>query len=131
MQGLRLDIYRGPYGDCSAGGISGRCKNVTLIGTLDLRNGGEQRMNRQWRAANIEPLTGDSRGPFEVTDEAPAVVMVYRKPINGRPLVHVEPLEWPEGSWSMAGGTYVHGDSRFSDLAGFYGAVAFHDRFEH
>jgi hypothetical protein len=124
LTGLRLDIYRGPYGDASNGGISGRTDHVTLIGTLDVDGMSSLRDRRR-----VKLLEGDSRGPFAVSDDAPAVILVWRK-TGSQLLSHVEPLEpAPRGGY-MAGGTYLHGDSRFSDLAGFYGAVSFHDRSE-
>ncbi len=121
-RGLNLTIHRHvPWGDTSASGISSRTDMVTLVAQIDTRH----------RAARTYPLTGDSRGPFEVTDERPAVALVIRA-VMGKLLYHVEPFH-PEGyvfGRYMAGGTFVTGDSRFSDLVNFYGAVAFHDRNE-
>jgi hypothetical protein len=124
LTGLRLDIYRGPYGDASNGGISGLHNNVTLVGTLAIEGTSSLRDRR-----HVKLLQGDSRGPFTVSADAPAVILVWRKDSRGL-ISHVEPLVPALRGWYMAGGTYLHGDSRFSDLAGFYGAVSFHDRSE-
>jgi hypothetical protein len=118
--GLLLDIYRGAGIDCSNHGISSRTDRVTLVGILDRRRA----------RPRVEPIPASEAGPFPPHDGAPAVVLVYRD-MGGRRICHVEPL-MPEGPavWLMHGGTYVSGDSRFSNLIDMYGAVAFHDRQE-
>jgi hypothetical protein len=104
MSGLRADIYRGPYGDCSGGGISSRVNQVTII---DPR---------------IE-------GPSEPSDDAPAVRLVTRY-FGGEPYHHLEPIDKPEGMLGpMMGGTYVATpDSRLRRVV--EGAIPLHDRFE-
>ena len=106
LRGLRAEIYVGPHGDCSNGGISSKAQYVTLVG----------------------PEFGEV---FPVTEEAPAVKMVKRN-IAGKVVVHFEPVEpCPPGHVGyMAGGAFVHGDSRFSEAVGFYGAASLHDRTE-
>lgn len=109
MKGIRADIYRGPYGDCSNGGISGRVKTVTVVGP------------------GIE-------GPFEPTEDAPAVRLVFRE-IGGQRIVHAVPVDTPTDAerrvGPMDGGCYIaSSDSRFRRAVGIYGAVALHDRWE-
>jgi hypothetical protein len=122
LKGLRLNIYRHvPYGDTSAQGVSSRADYVTLVGIVDTCAG----------RPRMTPLVGGSRGPFVPGDDAPAAVLVIRA-IAGKLVYHVEPYH-PEGYMFgryMAGGSFVDGDSRFSELVGFYGAVSFHDRNE-
>lgn len=121
VTGLRLRILRSKY-DGSNDGVSSRCDQVTLVGYIDKR---DERSSEQ-----VLPLPHHVAGPFTATEDAPAVVAVYRNAM-GRDTVHVQPLVGRPGkSHFMAGGTYLTGDSRFSDVAGFYGAVSFHDRQE-
>jgi hypothetical protein len=103
-RGIRADIYRSDFGDFSGGGISGRVKEVTII---------DDRID----------------GPFEPSDDAPAVRIVERV-IMGKPYVHVEPIDQPDGMLGpMMGGTYVATpDSRLRAIA--TGAIPLHDRFE-
>jgi len=111
--GLILEVFRCSYGDCSAGGISSKYKEVTAI--------------------NCE-------GPFDPAPDRPPVILeshvancVRAVPVDtdGRP------LRRPEHTGPMFGGCYVaSSDSRFGEkvraLLGhkFYGAVALHDRYE-
>jgi hypothetical protein len=119
--GLRLDIYRHDRADCSAGGISSRVSHVTLVAVID---------RDPRKPDRVQPLPAGQAGPFEPRQDAPPVVLVYRTSGRGR-ICHVEPL-LPDGeaAWFSMGGTYVTGDSRFSELTGLYGAVALHDRRE-
>lgn len=103
--GMVAQIFRGDR-DCSNGGISSRARGVCVMNVA---------------------------GPFEASDEYPAVLLVPG-PFNS---VHLVPAELPSDSVTMAGGCFVHtSDSRFSQavekLLGhrFYGAVALHDRVE-
>jgi hypothetical protein len=123
VTGLRLSIYRGPHGDCINNGMSGRVNTVTLVGILDVEYDGVRDVSK------VRPLSGDFCGPFVADQEAPAVILVYRR-MGNRRIAHVQPLEAAPRGRYMAGGTYLTGDSRFTDLAGFYGAVSFHDRSE-
>lgn len=109
MQGLTASIFEDKQiGNCSNGGISSRCKQVTVVGL------------------------GKRAEIFEPTDDAPAVKLVKRT-IGGRTVVHAEPVNAPPAGhigW-MAGGAFIStSDSRFSEAAGFYGAVSLHDRCE-
>lgn len=118
--GLRADIVKSRYGDCSNGGISGRASQVTIV--------------------NID-------GPFDPSDDAPAVMLIEGHGANGGtvrivPCDHVHGDVWiehgePHSVGPMMGGTYIAtSDSRFTRAvealtgARFYGAVAFHDRYE-
>lgn len=130
MKGLRLSVYReNRLGDCTNGGVSARCDELTLVGTTD-------------HDGNLKPLPEGSQ-VFEATEEAPAVALCV---ILGVRSVHLRPVEQPEGmAGPMMGGNYAAtSDSRFSraveaamvDATGdasrfrFYGAVAVHDRFD-
>lgn len=113
-KGLTADIFKsttrdGVPQDHSNGGISSRCREVTV---MDLP-GGEV---------------------FDVTPERPAVRLVQRI-IYGKPYVHAEPIDQPKGVLGpMFGGCYIATcDSRFRQEAtrlGCPGAVPLHDRFE-
>lgn len=110
--GLILEVFKCRYGDCSAGGISHDHAEVTAV--------------------NCE-------GPFDPTPERPAVIIESHVAGCLRAIPATDdgkPKKFP-GAGPMFGGTYVAcSDSRFSQkvaqLLGhkFYGAVAFHDRFE-
>lgn len=104
MKGIRADIFKSRYGDSSNGGISSRVGEVTII---------DERIN----------------GPFEPTDDAPAVRIVERWLGSGR-YVHLEPVDQPSGQCGpMMGGCYVATpDSRLRRIA--EGAIPLHDRFE-
>lgn len=78
-------------------------------------------------------------GPFDPAPHRPAVLL-EDGPLRGTKRI-VLATQKDDGSWHMErreghvgpmmGGTYVAtSDSRFREAAGFYGAVAFHDRFE-
>lgn len=118
--GLRAEVFRSKLGDCSNGGLSGRVDTVTIV---------------------------NAEGPFEPDEHAPAVLL--RKGPMGT--VNAVPAEWEstvgkERGWvaerpsgrvgPMMGGAYIAtSDSRLREAlnrlgAGFYGAVALHDRFE-
>jgi len=105
VRGIRAQIYRGD-GDFSNGGISGRCKEVTIIDEHII-------------------------GPFEPTEDAPAVRLV-RRYIGGKPSFYLTPVDAPEGMVGpMMGGCYVgSSDSRFAKLWEPYGAIPLHDRWE-
>jgi hypothetical protein len=106
MKGIRADIYRArTNNDGSNGGLSSRVDQVTIIdGRID--------------------------GPFEPSDDAPAVRLVERM-LNGAPYYHLEPFDRPEGKLGpMMGGTYVATpDSRLRRIAPS-GVLPLHDRFE-
>ena len=97
-KGLLADIYKPAYSDCSLGGISSKCKKVTILGLPD----GEI---------------------FEPCEDAPAVTIV-RRMIDGVEYLHLEPIT--PGLWA-AGGTLVStSDSRFSKVSPY--ALHLHDR---
>lgn len=111
MLGLHANVYKtGRFGrasDCTNGGISGRCEQVTVVGI---------------EGAEI----------FEPTTNSPAVKLV-RRVIGGEAVIHAEPVEPPPaGSFGwMAGGNFIAtSDGRFGRAVGFYGAVSLHDRYE-
>lgn len=103
--GLHLTVYRNPKYDCTMGGITSKYDTLTVI---------------------------NAEGPFEPTDDAPAVELV--KHVG---TVHLKPVERDPGKWYCMGGNYAGtSDSRFGKaiekMLGhrFYGAVAVHDRAE-
>ena len=103
--GMIAYVYDSPLGNCSNKGLSAFHKRVTVI--------------------NVE-------GPFEPSDDAPAVQLVKRKYGN----IVAVPVGL-EGKWTMFGGAYiVTSDSRFNEaveeLSGYeFGfPVALHDRVE-
>jgi hypothetical protein len=127
--GLRLSVFRNPLGDCTNGGITSRVRQVTLVGFRDetgLHNHGQ--------------VNGEVHyipGPFEATEDAPAVILVHRYVGGG--ILHIEPLApVPAGHIGyMSGGNYAAAsDSRVSEMAArlvrhaWYGAFDVHDRSE-
>jgi hypothetical protein len=106
MTGVRARIYRNArLGDCSNGGISGRVDEVTVI----------------------DPRV---RGPYEPTEDAPAVRVVEKTYASGV-YVYLTPIEEPEDMLGpMMGGTYVGmTDSRLR-VIGDGVALPLHDRWE-
>lgn len=109
--GLTLHIYKSGLGDCSNGGISGRCDEVVCV---NIAGPSEPDVNRPPVLLVAGAYPGIARCvPFED---------------DSRPLHGVGP---------MMGGCYVAtSDSRFTEkveeIVGgrFYGAVALHDRYE-
>ena len=107
--GIHAEIYKSNFQDCSNGGISSRYATVCVV---------------------------NASGPFHADDRHPAVVLVKKgdtvvavpaDPSTGKPV----------DKWTMFGGAYIAcSDSRFINLdetllgRSFYGAIAFHDRFE-
>ena len=108
--GIRVDIFRPAFGDCSNGGISSKVKTVTLV---------------------------DADGPFQPDAAAPAVMLIVRN-LFGERYVHAVPVELHRsGKWAMFGGTFIHSsDGRFgeavSKLTGHRHTypIALHDRTE-
>jgi hypothetical protein len=101
-RGLICDIFKPHDGDHSAGGLSSRCKEVTLI---------------------------DANGAFDPNADRPAVKLVRRR-IDGQIYVHAEPVDAPS-SHMMFGGTFVFShDSRFGEVVGHRQPIALHDRHE-
>jgi len=100
--GLLVFVYRDASGgDYTNGGISSKVDQLTLI--------------------NVE-------GPHEPSDAAPAA-MLNKGPLGS---MNITPVDKPAGVVGpMSGGNFAAcSDSRFGKAAGFYGAVAIHDRFE-
>lgn len=109
--GLTAEVYRWTLGDCSNGGISSRVDKVTIV---------------------------NADGPFEPSEDAPAVELVAEKHFEWA-TIRAVPVDAPEDrrNGPMMGGAYVAtSDSRFREAIerlighGFYGAVALHDRWE-
>lgn len=103
--GLHIYVYRDSLGDCTNHGVSAKSDQLCVI--------------------NID-------GPFEPSDEYPAVILDS----HGPGILRLVPPDHKD-KWYMAGGNYgATSDSRFSEacetLLGhrFYGAVAIHDRYE-
>jgi len=97
--GMRVAIYRAADGDdATNGGLSSNHTQATIIG--------------------IE-------GPYEVTEEAPALYLVKRL-IGGRDYIHVQPT-LNDGRWYIAGRNFAYSsDSRFSKLTRY--PIPVHDR---
>lgn len=96
----------------------------------DGTNGGASSYSRTLCVTNCE-------GPFEPSEDSPAVKLVMAEPYGGRKILRLIP-ECAEGKQTMFGGNYGStSDSRFSELCekllggSFYGAVAIHDRVEY
>lgn len=108
--GMMISVYRSTLGDSTNGGVS------SYSGRLCVTN---------------------CEGPFEPSEDAPAVKLVMAEPFGGRKILRLIP-ECVEGKGTMFGGNYGStSDSRFSQLCekllggAFYGAVAIHDRVEY
>tara|TARA_B110000879_G_C10861770_1_gene389488 strand:+ start:68 stop:412 length:345 start_codon:yes stop_codon:yes gene_type:complete len=112
--GMIASVFRSSIGDCSMNGISSNFNDVTVV--------------------NVD-------GPFTPTEDRPAVMLLqgaFEGTIKVVPAIHMRDDTYQEDRrWSMFGGTYIAtSDSRFSEkckqITGqrYYGAVAFHDRFE-
>lgn len=108
-KGLRLTVYRAADGkDYSNGGITSKHAEVTLVGT-------------KRKGQPVQPLDRYSR-VFDVTDDAPAVVLV-ESAVPGLYGPHLEPLEYVEAhntqdyAGPMYGGNYAgSSDSRVTEL---------------
>ena len=134
MRGLRLTIYTDGR-DYSNGGISSRCREVCVVGTVNELSGKRAAV----QMFTVRDMVGDRPRPYVAVGghpEVPAVVVVRRR-MGREILLHVEPLTEPEertGTPWMSGGSYVGtSDSRLRRLIGegaFYGALALHDRTE-
>ena len=85
--GLILSVYRNAeLGDCTNGGLTSRVNKVTVV---------------------------NASGPFEPTDERPAVLLV-KGPLNTARLVPIDLVD--SGAWVMSGGNYAGtSDSRFGE----------------
>jgi hypothetical protein len=109
--GLIAEIFRSDSQDCSNNGISSRCTRVVIV--------------------NVP-------GPFEQSDEMPAVLMVEGNLRNTVKIIPCDPETTETFGHSMMGGTYVGtSDSRFSEAYAKITGEPFgcsiaplHDRFE-
>ena len=109
MKGLSVDVYRGPHGDCTAGGATATKNSFTLID---------------------EAVSG----PTEVEEDEVYLVIVRRRLPRGEYL-HVEPrinnetLKKKGYVGAMFGGNFVYTcDSRFRTVSSR--PLPVHDRFE-
>lgn len=109
MRVISIIVYSNPrYRGCANGGISERYDELLLV---------------------------HERGPIVIDeDNLPEnLVKVVVRNVMGREVRHIEPYNSPDRGcvgW-MAGGSYAaSSDSRFSEIAGSYGALAIHDRQE-
>ena len=110
-----LSIYKASHSDCSNGGMSSRCNQVTLVGTWDNER------------SEFSPLPKSSQ-IFEASDKKPAVIAVYRRYLD---YWHLEPCEFmaPPKRHMMAGGCYCCcSDSRFRESWPY--PLPLHDRHE-
>ncbi len=101
MKGLSACILKGKY-HASNNGISSKYDEVTIV---------------------------DDKVPgiFEPRENSPAVKLV-RRIIGGRPYIHAEPIERPEGIGWMASGAFIESsDSRFPNDY----PIPLHDRQEY
>lgn len=96
----------------------------------DCTNGG-------WSARHNRVCVVNAEGPFEPSDDCPAVMLVKHRSLAAVHAVSVADKE--TGVWTMMGGNYLStSDSRFGEaiekLLGpahrFHGPVAIHDRVE-
>jgi hypothetical protein len=98
--GLHVSIYRSDY-DCELNVFHGK-KGVTIT--------------------NVE-------GPFRPSDDFPAAIIKDGYTPGSKIVVPVD--EVPDNAIQMMGGTFASSsDSRFSQAAGTYNAIAIHDRRE-
>ncbi len=116
--GLRVYIYKNPtFKGCSNKGISEQVDELTLV--------------------NVN-------GPSDPTPDAPAALLLKNHGMTARVVPAIEvgegryaALNRTDACGPMMGGSFVNSsDSRFGEAVraithdSFYGAVAFHDRFE-
>jgi hypothetical protein len=98
-KGLIGSVLKDAHGDCSLGGISSRCRDVTIVGL------------------------GPDAEIFEVTDDRPAVRIVRRELADG-PYLHVEPVE--PGQWAFGGAVVHSSDARWRKATQY--PLCLHDR---
>lgn len=106
MKGLIIEVYRAvDFPDCTLDGISSKHKTLTLI---------------------------PCNGPFEPSEDRPAVTMITRRFADGSIYKHLEPCDEngkPLPGWWMFGGNYAcTSDSRFRELNPY--PLPIHDRQE-
>lgn len=121
LKGLRVSVFRNADGrDCTMNGISSKHETFIVVGVMDAFDG-------RW---SFEPL-GENARVHTPDEDSPAVVLVKRI-VFGRDTWHLQPYEpgLPAKRYMFGGNFASTSDSRFSDLFGFYGAVAVHDRHE-
>lgn len=127
-QGLSLQIYRFPLGDCSAGGISATAKGLALVGVEGLDK-------------TLSPLPVHSRHAVPGPDYPPVILSIRR--LGSENYAVLVPAVKSEGSyvveprWTMSSGNLASGDSRLNELVQslglprFTAAYSIHDRIEH
>ena len=107
--GLLASVYRNAeHGDCSNNGITARFKRVCVV------------------EFDGKPVVG----PFEPSDDCPAVRIVVRDiPSLGMfGIIHAEPIDGEPGRY-MHGGSFIYSsDSRFNDI--YPAPISVHDRWE-
>jgi len=91
-----------------------------------------------WSSRFTRVCVVNAEGPFEPSDDCPAVEVVKHRTMKALHVVSVKDKE--SGKWTMFGGNYLAcSDSRFSELCrkltgeGAYtgfGAISIHDRIE-
>jgi len=96
-----------------------------------------------WSSRFTRCVVVNAEGPFEPTENAPAVKIVRHRTMNTLHAVSVEDIE--SGKWTMSGGNFIYScDSRFGELCVrllkeggvssplhfSHGAVSVHDRIE-
>ncbi len=139
--GQIAEIFKWKLGDCSNGGISSWADAVTIVNVEGVFEPQAERP-----AALL--LAGNVRGTLKVVPAVQKRVCVNCGTdgdesneaicsVDGLTSSHSYQDRWVQQGQSMMGGSYVAtSDSRFTkaceDLLGhsFYGAVAFHDRYE-
>jgi hypothetical protein len=127
IRGIPVTVLRpADGGDYTLGGVSSTHARLTITGIV---TPGTSR----WA-----PL-GELSRVFAPSEDAPEA-WLYRRTVFGKHVWSVVPAcAARQGaaltthlSRVMFGGHYAHlGDSRLTELVGFYGAVAVHDRIEH
>lgn len=103
-------------GNCSNGGISEKCKSVTVLGVLKLDG----------TFVGLDPI-------FEPTNERPAVVIKERDLfVNDKPYLTAYPCDNegnPKQGWYMFGGCHIYcSDTRFNRISRY--PIPLHDRKE-
>ena len=116
IKALPIHVYRHGNTDCTNGGISGKYTELLIAcpdGFVDVDS---ENIPENFAMVEMRHVYGNTIIPT-----------IYPAEINAKGEVAKR-----GGKWYMMGGNYgATSDSRFSDMiAGFYGAVAIHDRYE-
>ena len=128
-KGLRLDVYRHvPDGDCTNGGVSGRCENLTLVGIVVPGPGSGATLKEVPKDSRVLAPSADAPGVWAV-DRAGRNLPVCLVPANAAVAGDPRLLD----AWCsrfMMGGNYARGDSRMKAITGSRAPIAIHDRRE-